>query len=176
MAEAVNQRANVPARVVLSPDEGETVWLRKLGIRFMVGGDDTRDNFALVEHPIGPRALAAPMHTHRYEDEYTYVLEGEEVFVARPGDLVFKPRGVPHAFWNPADEPARALEIISPAGFERYFAELAPLFPPANKGPLDEEAISAVREKYGLEMDMGSIPVLAERHGLLVDAPPPSGK
>lgn len=181
MADAVNQQANAPARIVLSPDEGETVWLRKLGVRFMVGGEDTRNNFALVEHPIGPRALAAPMHTHRYEDEYTYVLEGEvgvqigeEVLVARPGNLVFKPRGVPHAFWNAADEPARALEIISPAGFERYFAELAPLFPPANEGPLDEKAVSAVREKYGLEMDMGSIPALAERHGLLLDAPPPS--
>src|SRR5918995_331204 len=183
MAEAVNQEAKARARVVLSPDEGETVWLMKLGIRFMVGGEETQDNFALVEHPRGPRPLAAPMHPHRHEDEYTYVLEGvvgvqvgEEVLVARPGDLVFKPRGVPHAFWNPADEPARALEIISPAGFERYFAELAPLFPPANRVPLDEEAVGAVRVKYGLEMDMGSIPVLAERHGLQVDAPPPSGK
>ena len=183
MTEAVNQRANARARVVLSPDEGETVWLRKLGIRFMIGGEESGGNFALVEHPIGPRALAAPMHTHRHEDEYTYVLEGEigvqvgeEVLLARPGDLVFKPRGVPHAFWNPADEPARALEIISPAGFEQYFAELAPLFPPANEDPLDDEAVDAVREKYGLEMDMGSIPMLAERHGLLVGAPPPSGK
>ena len=183
MAEAVSQGANAPARLVLSPDEGETVWLRKLGIRFMIGGEQTQGNFALVEHPIGPRALAAPMHTHRYEDEYTYVLEGEvgvqigeEVLLARPGDLVFKPRGVPHAFWNAADGAARALEIISPAGFERYFAELAPLFPPANQGPLDEEAIGAVRAKYGLEMDMSSIPVLAERHGLLVDAPPPSDR
>jgi quercetin dioxygenase-like cupin family protein len=174
MAEAVNQRA----RIVLSPDEGETVWLRKLGIRFMIGGEETRGSFALVEHPIGPRALAAPMHTHEREDEYTYVLEGEigvqvgeEVLVARPGDLVFKPRGVPHAFWNAADEPARALEIISPAGFERYFAELAPLLPPANEGPLDEEAVGAVRAKYGLEMDMGSIPVLVERHGLAVNVP-----
>src|ERR687896_966212 len=182
MAEVVNQRANAKARRVLSPDKGETVWLRKLGIRFMIGGEQTQGNFALVEHPIGPRALAAPMHTHRHEDEYTYVLEGEigvqigeEVCVARPGDLVFKPRGVPHAFWNATDTLARALEIISPAGFERYFAELAPLFPPTNQGPLDEEAVGAVREKYGLEMDMGSIPVLAERHGLAIDAPPPSG-
>jgi quercetin dioxygenase-like cupin family protein len=177
VSELVNRRA----RRVLSPDEGETVWLRKLGIRFMIGGEETRGNFALVEHPIGPRALAAPMHTHEREDEYTYVLEGEigvqigeEVLVAQPGDLVFKPRGVPHAFWNASDEPARALEMISPAGFERYFAELAPLFPPANQGPLDEVAVGAVREKYGLEMDMGSIPVLAERYGLAIDPPPPS--
>jgi quercetin dioxygenase-like cupin family protein len=171
----VNERA----RRVLSPDEGETVWLRKLGIRFMIGGEQTQGNFALVEHPIGPRALAAPMHTHEREDEYTYVLEGEigvqigeEVLVARPEDLVFKPRGVPHAFWNASDELARALEIISPAGFERYFAELAPLFPPANQAPIDEEAVGAVREKYALEMDMGSIPVLAERYGLAIDVPP----
>ena len=177
------EEVNPQERVVLSPDEGETVWLRKLGIRFMIGGEQTEDNFALVEHPIGPRALAAPMHTHEHEDEYTYVLEGEvgfqigeEVVVARPGDLVFKPRGVPHAFWNATDKPARALEIISPAGFERYFAELAPLFPPANQGPLDDEAVDAVREKYGLEMDMSSIPVLVERHGLAVGAPPPSDR
>ena len=174
MAEAINSLA----RKVLSPEEGEPVWLRKLGIRFMIGGEETQGNFALVEYLIGARALGAPMHTHEREEEYTYVLEGEvgvqigeEVLVARPGDLVFKPRGVPHAFWNAADEPARALEMISPAGFERYFAELAPLFPPANQGPLDEEAVDAVREKYGLEMDMGSIPVLAERHGLAIDGP-----
>ena len=181
MSETAHQQAYPKARTVLSPDEGETVWLRKLGVRFMIGGEQTQGNFALVEHPIGPRALAAPMHTHRYEDEYTYVLEGEigvqigeKVLVARPGDLVFKPRGVPHAFWNAADAPARALEIISPAGFERYFAELAPLFSPANQGPFDEEAVGAVRDKYGLEMDISSIPMLAERHGLVVEAPPPS--
>jgi uncharacterized RmlC-like cupin family protein len=101
---------------------------------------------------------------------------GEDVLVAGAGDLVFKPSGVPHAFWNASDEPARALEIISPAGFEGYFAELAPLLPPANQGPLDEEAVGAVREKYGLEMDMGSKPELAERYGLVIDAPPPSEK
>jgi quercetin dioxygenase-like cupin family protein len=177
----VTEAVNSQARIVLSPDEGETVWLRRLGIRFMIGGEQTQGDFALVEHPIEPRALAAPMHTHQHEDEYTYVLEGEigvqvgeEVLVARVGDLVFKPRGVPHAFWNAGDTPARALEIISPAGFERYFAELAPLFPPANQGPLDEQAVGAVRDKYGLEMDLGSIPVLAERHGLAIDAPLPS--
>ena len=161
------------ARVVLSPDEGEMVQFGGLGVRFMIEGAQSGGNFALVEHPIEPRALAAPMHTHQHEDEYTYVLEGEiglqigeELRLARPGDLVFKPRGVPHAFWNAADEPARALEIISPAGFERYFAEIAPLLPPNRAGPPDEEAIGSVMAKYGLEMDMSSIPVLAERHGL----------
>ncbi len=92
------------ARIVLSPDEGETVWLGGLGVRFMIDGKQTGETFALVEHPMKPRVLAAPMHTHQHEDEYTYVLEGEvgvqvghKVRVARPGDLIFKPHHVPHA-------------------------------------------------------------------------------
>jgi hypothetical protein len=83
------------------------------------------------------------------------------------GDLVFKPRGVPHAFWNAGDAPARALEIISPAGFERYFAEAVALFPPAHPGPPGEQALGAVMARYGLEIDMGSVPVLVERHSLV---------
>ena len=165
---------NPRARILLSPEEGETVWLGGLGVRFMIDGAQTGETFALVEHPIEPRALAAPIHTHQHEDEYTYVLEGEvgvqvgdEVRVARPGDLVFKPRRVPHAFWNAGDAPARALEIISPAGFERYFAEMASLLPPAHHEPSDEQALGAVMARYGLEMDMSSIPGLVERHGLV---------
>jgi quercetin dioxygenase-like cupin family protein len=161
-------------RIVLSPDEGEMVSMGGLGVRFMAAGAETGGNFALVEHPIEPRVLAAPLHTHRHEDEYTYVLEGEigvqvgdEYRVARSGDLVFKPRGVPHAFWNAGDASARALEIISPAGFERYFSEIAPLLPPDQPGPPDEQALGAVMARYRLEMDVGSIPVLVERHGLV---------
>ena len=168
---------------VLGPNDGKAGKLGAMGVRFMINASESGGGFSLVEHPLPRRALGAPLHRHTNEDEYSYILEGrvgallgDEVVIGEVGDLIFKPRGQWHSFWNAGDEPARILEIISPAGFERYFAELAPLFPPANEGPLDEEAVGAVREKYGLEMDMGSIPVLAERHGLLVDAPPPSEK
>src|SRR5260370_35478358 len=74
------------------------------------------------------RALAAPMHRHSREDEYTYVLEGsvgallgDSVVIGNPGDLIFKPRTQWHTFWNAGDEPARVLEIISPPGCENYF-------------------------------------------------------
>ncbi len=114
-----------------------------------------------------------PIHTHRHEDEYTYVLKGAvgvqvggEVRVAGPGDLVSKPREIPHAFWNAGDEPARALEIISPGGFERYFGEVAALLPPAVPVP-DEVTLGEVMARYGLEMGFGSVPGLVERHGLL---------
>jgi hypothetical protein len=44
--------------------------------------------------------------------------------VASQRDLIFKPRDQWHTFRNPGAEPAQVLEIISPAGFERFFGEL----------------------------------------------------
>jgi hypothetical protein len=91
---------------------------------------------------------------------------GDEERVAGPGELVFKPRGIPHAFWNAGDEPARVLELISPAGFEAYFAEIAPLLPP-NAPEARFAELAAVQARYGLTMDLDSIPDLVERHGLV---------
>ena len=155
---------------VLGPNDGAVVHLLALGVRFMIDGDTTGGAFSLVEHPLPPRALGSPLHTHRNEDEYSYVLEGrvgvqlgDEVLEAGPRDLVFKPRGLQHAFWNAGDDPARLLEIISPAGFENYFRELAPLLAARER---DEAAIGDVVRRYDLEIDFETIPVLAERHGL----------
>jgi quercetin dioxygenase-like cupin family protein len=156
----------------LGPKDGQSVHFGGLGVRFMVDGATSGGGFALVEHPIDPRSLAAPMHRHANEDEYSYVLEGrvgvqlgDEVIEAGPGDFVFKPRGQWHAFWNPGDEPARLLEIISPAGFEKYFEEIAPLLPPNREEP-DFERLAEVRGRYGLEMDADSIERLTREHGL----------
>ena len=75
---------------------------------------------------MAPRALAAPLHRHTREDEYSYVVKGrmgallgDDVVYAEAGDLVYKPRNQWHTFWNAGDEPCHILEIISPAGFER---------------------------------------------------------
>jgi quercetin dioxygenase-like cupin family protein len=160
----------VLARHTLGPDEGQVVHLLALGVRFMIDGDATGGALSLVEHPLPPRALGAPVHTHRNEDEYSYVLEGRvgvqlggDVSEGGPGDLVFKPRGVAHAFWNAGDEPARLLEIISPAGFENYFRERAPLLAATDR---DDAAIGDVVSRYELDIDFDSIPALAERHDL----------
>jgi quercetin dioxygenase-like cupin family protein len=156
--------------VVLAPGAGKLVWLYDLGVRFMVSGAQTEGRFALVEHPIRPKALAAPVHTHADEDEISYVLEGEvgmqigdREVRAGPGTLAFKPRGIPHAFWNPGDTPARMLELISPVGFERYFAEAAELYA---GGPRDAESAAELRRRYRLEMDLSSIWRLVQVHGL----------
>ena len=116
---------------VLGPAEGKAGFLGSIGVRFMIDGDTTGGGFSLVEHPMAPHALAAPLHRHLREDEYSFVLEGrmgallgDDVLEAGPGDLVFKPRGEWHTFWNAGEDPCRILEIIAPAGFERFFAEL----------------------------------------------------
>ena len=161
------------ARIVLSPNEGERVQFGGLGVRFMIEGVQSGGTFALVEHPIEPRVLAAPMHTHEREDEYSLVLEGrvgaqigDDVVVAGPGELIRKPRGIPHAFWNAGDERARLLELIAPAGFEAYFAEMAPIL--NAEGPPDVVALREVQGRYGLTMDMTSVDRLAREHDLAV--------
>ena len=118
--------STITAPKIVPPDNGRDGFLGSIGVRFMIDGDETGQGFSLLEHPMSPRALAAPLHLHTREDEYSFVLEGrmgallgDEVVTAGPGDLVFKPRGQWHTFWNAGDEPCRILEIISPAGFEQ---------------------------------------------------------
>ena len=144
-----------------------------LGNLFLLRGHQTDGRFAMVEHTIPPRGLAAPIHTHRNEDEYSYVLAGrmgaivgDDVIEAGPGELVVKPRGIPHAFWSASDEETRILELISPGGFEQYFADLAPLL--SVDGEPDFEALAAVQARYELSMDFESIGMLVERFGLTV--------
>ena len=161
---------------VLGPNDGKAGMLGSIGVRFMIGGDDTGGGFSLVEHPMPPYALAAPLHRHSREDEYSFVLEGrvgallgEEVVYGEPGDLIFKPRGQWHTFWNAGSEPARLLEVISPAGFESYFEEMVDLL--QQGGPPDPAALRAIAERYGLEVDRESIPRLTEEYGLRLGPP-----
>jgi mannose-6-phosphate isomerase-like protein (cupin superfamily) len=155
---------------VVGPTDGKAGFLGSIGVRFMLDGATADGGFALVEHPMSPRALAAPLHRHNREDEYSYVLEGrmgallgEDVLEAGPGDLVLKPRGEWHTFWNAGDEPCRILEIIAPAGFERFFAELVDL---GGVAQADPATLGELCERYALEMDPSSVPGLIERFGV----------
>ena len=139
-----------------------------IGALLLAGARDTAGGPAFVVHDLVPRALGSPVHTHTREDEWSYVLDGEvgieiagSTTVARPGDLVLKPRGVPHAFWNAGDSPARFLEVITPGGFEDYFAALAEVLP-------DLDRVMEVAARYGLDIDPASVPRLAREHGLVL--------
>ena len=145
---------------ILGPDDGSAGRLGSIGVRFMIDGEDSGGGFALVEHPMPPRALAAPLHRHGREGEYSYVLQGrvgallgDDVVFGEPGDLIFKPRGQWHTFWNAGDTPARILEVISPAGFEGYFRELVELLE-QGVPPAPERA--ALANRYDLDIDLQS--------------------
>lgn len=154
----------------LGPNAGKTVDLGSVGVRFMAWTEETGGGFSLVEHPIPPRTLVAPVHRHCREDEYSFVLEGrmgallgDNVIYAETGEFAFKPREQWHTFWNPDDTPCRVLEIISPGGFEHFFDELdtamqSPHFSPAQMGEIGA--------RYGLEFQPESVPALCAEHGL----------
>jgi mannose-6-phosphate isomerase-like protein (cupin superfamily) len=155
---------------LIGPEDGKYQDIGSIGVRFMAWTAETGGGFSLVEHPIPPRGLAAPLHRHANEDEYSFVLEGrmgallgDDVVYAEAGDFAFKPREQWHTFWNAGDEPCRILEVISPGGFEGFFDELGDLqkrpdFSPEMMGPLGA--------RYGLEFDPESVPKLCEEHGL----------
>ena len=160
---------------VVGPRDGPAGFLGSIGVRFLVDGTDSGGGFSLVEHPMSPRALGAPLHRHTHEDEYSFVtlgrvgaLLGEHVIEAGAGTLIFKPRNQWHTFWNAGDEPARILEIISPAGFERYFSELVALGGSRAASP---DALRALGQRYSLEVAPQSIPGLLERFRLRIGEP-----
>ena len=154
---------------IVGAEDGLTVDLGSVGVRFLVSGAESGGGFSLVEHPIPPRHLCAPLHRHGREDEYSYVIEGrlgaqlgEDLVYAEVGDLVFKPRDQWHTFWNAGDTTCRILEIISPAGFEHFFDELLT----GHISPDEQQA------RYGTEADPDSIERLCQRHGLMFPTPP----
>jgi mannose-6-phosphate isomerase-like protein (cupin superfamily) len=153
---------------VVAAAQAPFVDLGSFGARFLAVAHQTRGALSVVEHPVPARTLAAPLHRHRHEDEYSYVLEGvmgavlgDEVVHAEAGSLVFKPRGQWHTFWNAGDGICRILEIIAPGGFEQIFADIA-----ADPEAMTGERALALDARYGLDVDYESIEHLCHEHGL----------
>ena len=155
---------------VLGANEGDIMGLPgTVRDRFMILGDESGGGFSLVEHHMPPKTLAAPLHRHSQEDEYSYILEGkigallgDEVIYGGPGDLIFKPRNQWHTFWNAGDEPARILEIISPGGFEKAFLEMHAL-----GEELSPETMGAIGNRFGVDVDFKNTGPIIEQYGLI---------
>ena len=138
--------------------------------RFMIDSPETDGRFGLLQHIFEPKALAAPMHRHHDEDEYTYVLTGRigailggQEVVGGPGDLIFKPRGQWHTFWNAGDEPAVVMEIISPGGLEEFFKSFGELTGPVDPMELKEKAAAIAH----VDIDLDATFPIIQRHGLV---------
>ena len=159
-----------PSLTVVPPGEGQTGELGSIGVHFKLWGQDTGGALSVVEHPFPVGALVAP-HLHTREDEYSIVTEGEIGFrsgdrevVLGPGGYITKPRGELHAMWNAGAVPARMIEIISPAGFEHFFREVAELIA---AGPVVAGQGGDLAERYGLQFgEPDWLPGIVERFGL----------
>jgi quercetin dioxygenase-like cupin family protein len=132
-----------------------SVALHDVAFTYQVDAAGSDGRVAVLEVTIPPRTLVKP-HQHSKEDEFSLILSGrvggrigdttyEDI---RAGSSIIKPRQFPHAMWNVTNEAARILEIVMPAGLERYFEELAPIL--RERGPQWTERYYALAERYGL--------------------------
>jgi quercetin dioxygenase-like cupin family protein len=164
-----------PPLTVVQPGEGRSGWLGTIGVTFKLWGKDTGGAVAVVEHPFPVGALVPP-HLHTLEDEYSIVTEGEIGFrsgdrevVLGPGGYITKPRGELHAMWNAGKVPARMIEIISPAGFENCFRDIADVIDSGT--PPSPEQVGGIAAAYGLRFGPADwLPDIMSRYDL---TPPP---
>ena len=142
-----------PVRVV-RPGEGRMGDLGDITIDFKIWGADTGGSFAIVEHEFRPGALVPP-HIHTREDEHSIVTagligfrSGDSEAVLGPGGYITKPRGQAHAMWNAGPQPARMIEVISPAGFELFFRAVVDML---EAGDADPDRGAALAAEHGLQ-------------------------
>ena len=116
---------------------------------------------AMIMEEIVPPGVAAPWHRHEREDEVCCVIEGtfriwrgEEVLDLGPGGVAMLPRNQAHSFGCVGPGVGRILTVVSPAGLERFFQEVA-------------------RQGWGDE-DLATVTACAAAFGLEILGPPPS--
>jgi quercetin dioxygenase-like cupin family protein len=150
------------APIALQREEGEALWfMGTLGV-IKASAKTTAGRVAVIEQ-LAPLGSGSPLHVHRREDEWFYVIDGEltlwvggEVIKASAGSFVYGPRDIPHTF-QVSSEQARFLLVAEPAGFEDFMraagepaASLTIPAPPS--APPDPAQMAAVAAEYGLEI------------------------
>lgn len=126
----------------------------QLGIRYLVDGSQTA-SLGIFELTVPPNSNVPPPHSHSYNEEIVYVLEGtlryavgSDIRDLNPGQSMQSPKGSVHAFSNPFGSVARALIIQSPDIGAQYFKDVAAVVNAG--GPPDKAAMVAVMSRYGL--------------------------
>ena len=148
--------------IALRPGEGEALWFVGGLLTIKASTETTDGRVAVIEHRM-PRGAGSPLHVHRREDEWFYVIDGEvtfwvggEVIRAPAGSFVYGPRDIPHTFQITSEE-ARFLLVTEPAGFDSFVraaAEPAPeaVLPPAPVEQPDPARLVALAAEQGIEI------------------------
>ena len=118
--------------------------------------EDTNGSAAVFYLTVPPMS-GPPLHRHSREDEWFYVLEGQitaeinhQRTVLDAGGSSFAPRGTVHAYQNFGHAVAQMLVMVTPGGFNRFFAEVSSL----NKGlsAPDLPGTEKLMQSYGIEL------------------------
>lgn len=149
----------------------QRIFFGALGTTYKVLSKSINGTAAIIEHTVEAKSIGAPMHKHTYEDEISYVLEGElsviqggKVQTARPGQYIVKPKGIFHTFWNAGNERIRFIEVITPGNFEYYFAELAQFLQTGQPPQINK--VKETHSKYGLIVDPAGAEEIIKMYGL----------
>ncbi len=121
-------------------------------MRVKLAAAQSNGELTVIEDDIPPDS-GPPLHVHERENETYYVLDGEFEFVCGPdhvtggrGTFVFAPRGLPHRYKNIGRTPGRILFGFTPAGIEKFFAELG-----AQK-ELNPQIMSEIARRHGISI------------------------
>ena len=148
--------------IALGPGEGEALWFLGSLVALKATSETTAGRVGVMEN-LSPRGAGSPLHVHRNEDEWFYVIEGEltfwvggRVIEAPAGSFVYGPRDVPHTFVV-SSEQARFLLVAEPGAFDGFVRALAqpaasPAIPPPADAPPDFERLAQVAAEYGIEI------------------------
>jgi quercetin dioxygenase-like cupin family protein len=142
-----------PAGVFRAPGVGERLDISGIGHLFRLTAADTEGRFSVEEFTVPANVTGVPPHIHDAHDEYFYILDGQLTLwagdaevVADAGAVVAAPRGVPHGYRNDTEQPATALCLYTPAGYENYFREVHAAI--ASGEEVSEDKLVQFRAKY----------------------------
>jgi quercetin dioxygenase-like cupin family protein len=150
------------ATVVRQAGESDALWLLGGLYEIKVSSDETGGAMSVMHFTIPPN-MGPPPHAHNCA-ELVYVIEGNarfhsdgQSFEAGPGAVVHFPEGTEESFEPIGDAPVKLLTVYAPGGIDRFFKEAGEPaqrleIPPPPDGPPDLERLSAIAEKYGLEL------------------------
>lgn len=143
-----------PSVHVLEAEQGRTIPVFEETLRVRSEGEHNGGAFEVVEI-LSPPGAGPPLHTHRGQDEFVYVLEGTFTVVVGEtrrevgsGGSVMLPRGISHTYRNTGTEHGRLLAWIVPAGGVPMFESLSELAMPP-----DPEAVAGILDDHGVDLE-----------------------
>ena len=148
--ENLNQKA-----AIVAAKEGKKLNVLGHSVTVKLSKKETA-GYHYVFEVITPPGHGIPPHVHDREDELIHVLEGEfgirlgdKQLTAGPGDEIFFPRHIPHAFQNIGSKAGRTLWTVVPGGnFEEFFEKLGAL----PSGEPDLAVVAGIFAEYGMQI------------------------